>query len=668
MRLLALLLALLPSAALAQPVSPPRPPAIGTITDGTHTVARATNLTVTGGTVGGTSPNATLTIAGGGSTPSGNVNDIQVKASGTAFGSITPGTGVSTALSAALNGTGALVGSTGAAIASPVIMGGSVSGGTGSFTTLDGIVSSTLFGFPGVTANLGSGGVTSLTDGTATANFVFKSPLFDTDKTITIQNNASGFNTLGVQNLNPSGFSAVRFLDFLGNEVGAVHADNNASFVGTGSVSGTTLTIASVTNNTVQLGQTLNMAGATTQSYVSAFLTGTGGAGTYTLSASEPTVGTETVNLMAGGTSLESSSLYPFGSYPSAAAPSIDIRQTYQPGGVLTFVHAMTVDYLSEIHMSTQGQCNASGQIQDTIQILRVGYLGVCAGATYPGAGVSFGVNWGGAWFSRTNVGGNVAANADVTISNATAPDLKFNVPFGGGWTADVLLNTTGTTHRLDFVDTQGGSDVPFSIALDSSRGVTMGGPTRYTGTVSSAPTTGATVTFATAQRLAIINPAGTLAALTVQLPACAVANDGDERVFLTTQTLTALTVSAASGSVGSGAATSVAAGGGYVYHCLGSATTWYQIGSGTGAGTTLSGTTSSIGGSALLAGACTSGTVAVTGSTTAMGVVATPVTYPGDGFDWEAFVSAAGTVTVKVCGFIAGTPVASAYNVRVLQ
>jgi hypothetical protein len=81
-----------------------------------------------------------------------------------------------------------------------------------------------------------------------------------------------------------------------------------------------------------------------------------------------------------------------------------------------------------------------------------------------------------------------------------------------------------------------------------------------------------------------------------------------------------------------------------------------------------LAGTTGSIGGSALLAGACTSGTVAVTGSTTAMGVVATPVTYPGDGFDWEAFVSAAGTVTVKVCGFIAGTPVASAYNVRVLQ
>lgn len=37
-----------------------------TFTDGTHTVSGSTQLTVTGGTVGGTSPNATLTISGGG--------------------------------------------------------------------------------------------------------------------------------------------------------------------------------------------------------------------------------------------------------------------------------------------------------------------------------------------------------------------------------------------------------------------------------------------------------------------------------------------------------------------------------------------------------------------------------------------------------------------------
>lgn len=81
-----------------------------------------------------------------------------------------------------------------------------------------------------------------------------------------------------------------------------------------------------------------------------------------------------------------------------------------------------------------------------------------------------------------------------------------------------------------------------------------------------------------------------------------------------------------------------------------------------------LSGTTGSIGGSALTAGQCTSGTVAITGATTSMGVAIAPSTYPGDGVAWRGYVSSAGTVTVKVCGEVALTPVSSTYNVRVLQ
>lgn len=91
----------------------------------------------------------------------------------------------------------------------------------------------------------------------------------------------------------------------------------------------------------------------------------------------------------------------------------------------------------------------------------------------------------------------------------------------------------------------------------------------------------------------------------------------------------------------------------------------WKQIQAGN---LVLSGTTGSIGGGALLAGTCTSGTVAITGTTTAMAVVATPVTYPGDGTDWKGYISSAGTATVKVCALVAVTPTATAYNVRVLQ
>jgi hypothetical protein len=81
-----------------------------------------------------------------------------------------------------------------------------------------------------------------------------------------------------------------------------------------------------------------------------------------------------------------------------------------------------------------------------------------------------------------------------------------------------------------------------------------------------------------------------------------------------------------------------------------------------------LNGTSASIGGSALVAGACASGTATVTGAATTMAVASSPVTYPGDGFDWHSYVAAAGTVTVKVCAIVAGTPAASAYNVRVLE
>jgi hypothetical protein len=80
-----------------------------------------------------------------------------------------------------------------------------------------------------------------------------------------------------------------------------------------------------------------------------------------------------------------------------------------------------------------------------------------------------------------------------------------------------------------------------------------------------------------------------------------------------------------------------------------------------------LKGTSTSIGGGALLAGACATTTVAIVGATTAMSVGSAPVTYPGAGNYWQAWVSSAGTVTVAVCAAVAGTPTASTYNLRVI-
>jgi hypothetical protein len=93
---------------------------------------------------------------------------------------------------------------------------------------------------------------------------------------------------------------------------------------------------------------------------------------------------------------------------------------------------------------------------------------------------------------------------------------------------------------------------------------------------------------------------------------------------------------------------------------------------SGTGCAATavlpaLVGTTGSIGGG-LLSVACTSGTAAVPGVTTAMALAVTPVAYPGDGVYWHGYYETTDTVTVKVCTVAAITPVATPYNVRAVQ
>lgn len=83
-----------------------------------------------------------------------------------------------------------------------------------------------------------------------------------------------------------------------------------------------------------------------------------------------------------------------------------------------------------------------------------------------------------------------------------------------------------------------------------------------------------------------------------------------------------------------------------------------------------LSGTSGSIGGAGLAQGACSTGTVAITGATTTMSVNATPVTFPGASAYWRGYVTAPGVVTVSVCSaaFGGSTPTASIYNVRVVQ
>lgn len=83
---------------------------------------------------------------------------------------------------------------------------------------------------------------------------------------------------------------------------------------------------------------------------------------------------------------------------------------------------------------------------------------------------------------------------------------------------------------------------------------------------------------------------------------------------------------------------------------------------------TTRIGTTGLIGGRPLRVGGCASGTAAVTGVSTAMALVVTPVSYPGDAVFWKGYVSGTNKVTVKVCVGLETTPGITVYNVRAIQ
>jgi len=84
---------------------------------------------------------------------------------------------------------------------------------------------------------------------------------------------------------------------FLGTAQGYI-GTNNSSYesVISGSVSGTTLTVtAMLSGESLVLGQYINGSGVTANSYITAFVTGAGGTGTYTLNASSSATGTITM-------------------------------------------------------------------------------------------------------------------------------------------------------------------------------------------------------------------------------------------------------------------------------------------------------------------------------------------------------------------------------------
>lgn len=77
----------------------------------------------------------------------------------------------------------------------------------------------------------------------------------------------------------------------------------------TGGISGTTLTVSSVISGVIEIGQMVTGTGVTVGTFISAFGTGAGGTGTYTVNISQ-SVGSGTLNIADGGVALKPHSLY----------------------------------------------------------------------------------------------------------------------------------------------------------------------------------------------------------------------------------------------------------------------------------------------------------------------------------------------------------------------
>lgn len=69
----------------------------------------------------------------------------------------------------------------------------------------------------------------------------------------------------------------------------------------------------------------------------------------------------------------------------------------------------------------------------------------------------------------------------------------------------------------------------------------------------------------------------------------------------------------------------------------------------------------------ATTAGSCVQSVTAVNGATTSMVANISPVSTPGVGAQWSAFVSSAGNVTISECAVAASAGGTIAFNIRLL-
>lgn len=103
-------------------------------------------------------------------------------------------------------------------------------------------------------------------------------------KTYVVVNNCTDGSNIYIRGGTSSSYSTGVLI---GPNSSALVVWNNKTAEYTASISGTTMTVSAIATGQIQVGQFLTGTGVTAGTYVTEFLTGTGGAGTYTVSASQ---------------------------------------------------------------------------------------------------------------------------------------------------------------------------------------------------------------------------------------------------------------------------------------------------------------------------------------------------------------------------------------------
>jgi hypothetical protein len=166
-----------------------------------------------------------------------------------------------------------------------------------------------------------------------------------------------------------------------------------------------------------------------------------------------------------------------------------------------------------------------------------------------------------GNWAELGTAGGGLQIGTNSGVASGGTAKVRFTV---GGWTSGGI----GVGNDVAYINPVGTAGAGFNFIY----------PALFPTYIYAAPVTGATVIILDTQDTAVIEPAGTIAALTVQLPTASAAYDGKRVEFSTSQAITALTVTTTAGTVVAGAPAGLTAGQGISYICRGSTAKWYRL------------------------------------------------------------------------------------------